>query len=420
MSKLFSQDCSNEYREKILAKVDEAHENGCATFEEDGEVLQFAEVDGDIIIEDQSAEPMEVTKLSANPEDENDLIATAVEIPAEEVPADEEVRTESDADSKLVSSIEINRIPGPDGDADDLVDDLTIDIEEGIESKEKSGTFSIRFKNVSEKYARAFAKVFSAMESELDKIVDSANVDEDVEVKFEGEGKMKVMSITVRKSAPVRTFSDGSEDEIPADEAEEKKQFEEGFKEGEEFEEGKESAELHEEQKEQSDEQPAEESTEDPTEEPEVDVTSVLDSANELVELVGEGVTKENAAEVKEKAEAILVQAEKLESNGAKMGALKAMCNKYSEECAACLDAAEEVVEEEKEFSDSDPKITLTVENLEPASVSQLLKPAGFEPEVEKEPDYAPVVDPNSEEQGRQFSLKSSASVNPYLRTEIK
>lgn len=414
MSKLFSQDCSDEYREKILAKVDEAHENGCATFEEDGEVLQFAEVEGDIIIEDQSAEPIEVTKLSANPEDENDLIATAVEIPAEddEVLAEEEVRTESDADSKLVSSIEINRIPGPNGStANDIVDDLEILIEEGIENKEKSGTFSIKFKNVSEKYARAFAKVFSAMESELDKIVDSANVDEDVEVKFEGEDKLKVMSITVGKSAPTRTFSEVPEDETPTEKAEEKESFEEGFKEGEEFEEGKESEELHEDQKEESDE--------------DVDVTSVLDSANELVELVGEGVTKENASEVKEKAESILVQAEKLESKGAKMGALKAMCNKYSEECAACMDAEEvptddAMVEDEKQFSDSDPKITLTVENLEPASVSQLLKPVGFEPEPEKEPDYAPVVDPNAEEQGRHFSLTAKTSVNPYLRTEIK
>lgn len=429
MSKLFSQECSEEYREKILDKVDEAKENGVATLEEGDEVLQFAEVEGNVIIEDQSAEPYEVTKVSENPEDENDLVLTAVDIPLEE-----EVHTESDTDddSKLVSSIEIKRIPGPDGEADDIVEDLEIQIEEGIEDKEKSGTFSIRFKNVSEKYARAFAKVFSAMESEFDKVVDAADVDEDVEVKFVGEDKMKVMSITIGKVKTSRTFSESGDESEEKEETEEKSEFEEGFEEGVEYEKGKqaeevdenkgESEETHtESETEETAEETSEESTEiDDASEEQMDVTTVLDAANDLAELAADGITKENAEEIKTKAEEILIQAEKLESEGAKMGALKAMCNRYSEECAQCLDAeaTEEVTEEEKEFSD--PKVTLTIENLEPASVSSLLRPAGADP-VEEVSETEPIVDPNAEEQGRQFSLKSNkTSVNPYLTTEIK
>jgi len=80
MSKLFS---DADYQEKINAKIDEAKANGSASLEEDGENLQFADVEGDIIVEDKTDGMSEVTRISPNPDDDNDFIVTAVDVPAE-------------------------------------------------------------------------------------------------------------------------------------------------------------------------------------------------------------------------------------------------------------------------------------------------------------------------------------------------
>jgi len=134
MSKLFSDETPLEYKEKIQEKMNEAHENGSATLDEDGELLQFADIDGDsIIVEDQTDGMSEVTHISQNPEDENDFVMSAVDVPAEEeTPADETTETvteETVTESENLESIEIKRLPGIDGPkADDIVDDLEIEI----------------------------------------------------------------------------------------------------------------------------------------------------------------------------------------------------------------------------------------------------------------------------------------------------
>jgi len=342
-----------------------------------------------------------------------------------------------------LSSIEISRIPGPDGDADDIVDDLEIEVETGIQDETKSGTdtYSLKFKNYSKKRAQMFAKIFSHCAECFDEVVKSANVDEDVQVKFE-DGKMKVMSVTF--GTPARTFSE------PED-------------------------------------KPAETPAETPADEPNTDLTEIIDSANKLAEMADAGITKENADEVKTLAEDIINKAEAAENDEVSLMCIKNMCGRFSEEAAKVADeevpadkpedapedkpedapenpvekAADEQVQVEEEqkvesnaspqvlqcpetgkwFIEedpekklydtqeeanevaarmfSDPKVTVTIEDLEPASVGSLL---GYEGKTEPEnEELEPKVNPNEGVTGgRQFSMTAPKNcINPLLYTEI-
>lgn len=430
MSKLYSETPDVELQNKVLAKIEEAHANGSSTLDEDGEKLQFADVDGDIIVEDQTDGMTEVTRISQNPDDENDLVMSAVDVPAEEPtpapvepePAPAEPTPETKNESENLASVEISRIPGPDGEtAEDIVDNLEIKVGEGIDDAEKSGTnqYSLKFKHYSKSKAEKVAKLFSACADCIDKVVESANVDEDVQVKFEGE-QMKIMSIRIGK--PVRTFS------IP--------------------------------------EEPAE-----PAADPKDEIKAIIEDANKLADLADEGITKENAEEVKTLAEEVIGKAEAIETEEFSMKSIKRMCSMFSEEAAKVMDAdpepepapapaepeptpeptpepepapaqkeesekavsqcpetgkwfvegddtpyesEEEAKEAAKSFSD--PTVTVTIENLEPASVSELL--GGTK---EEETPVEPVVDPNAGPTGRSFSMPASEKKydNPLLFTEI-
>lgn len=443
MSKLFSADTPEEYKEKVFEAIDEAKENGSATLETDGDLLQFADVDGDIIIEDQTDDINEVTRASENAEDPNDVILSAVEIPEEGEPSEEpteapteETKVESNnlddfkvdriegkngKDAENLQSITITRIPGKDGDADDIVEDLEITVDEGINDESKSGTdtYSLKFKNYSLNRAKVFAKIFSEMASPIQKIVDEANVDENVEVKFKGD-QLKVMSLKV--GTPTRTFSEESE------------------------------------------------------EEPTADVTKIIDLANELAD-VAENLNKDNAEEVKEKAESLIEECEECEKNECNTFSLKSfksLAKMFAETATEVLDAeevveepteepTEEVVEEVvtesnanptvlqceetgkwyiKEDPDmklydtqeeaeqvaaksfSDPTVEVTIKDLEPSTIADLLKQPGElsgEPAKEDEnPQAEPVVDPN-EGAGRSFSFTGNKkpSINSLLFTEI-
>lgn len=382
---------------------DSCVENGQATYNEDGEQLEFGLTeDGDVIVEDQ-ANGNEVTRISANPEDENDLVLSAVDVEdSVEDPKGEEEAFCGDRTYSVdnLPSVEITRLPGEDGehaDGEEILPNVDVNINTGIDDNDKSGTvqYSMKFKNYSEKGAKRLAKIFSEVVSPLDKIVSEANVDEDVKVDVKEDGTVKVMSITIGK--PTRTFSEGEEEE------------------------------------------PTDEPTEAPAEDPKAEADSLMEKANDLVEKVGEGVTKENAPEVKAAAEEILTAAEALESKGCNMRMLKLMCNKFSEDAAAVMDEEEVVVEDptespteepteeptdaafcgnQRSFSEGDPKVTVTVENLEPASVASLLKPAGVMEEPEADP-MEPKVNPN-EGEGRQFSaIKKETGINPLLHVEF-
>lgn len=363
MSKLTGPDANQEFVNKVFSAMDEAHENGHATIDEDGELLQFAEVDDDIIVEDQ-VNDNELTRISSNPDDENDFVLREEIVPKEaptEAPT-EEVKTESEN----LESIMIERIPGKDGEhAEDILPDYQVEIipGKGTENDPVTAEYSIKFKNYSKSKADRVAKLFTECVGCLEGIVKDAKVDEDVQVKFDEKGEMKVMSLHIGKG--VKTFS--------------------------------------------------EELSED------ADLTEVINKVNELTEKVEGEMTKEVAEEVKEECDKVMSMIDDLERKNVNMCALKSLVKKYSSDAAEELDKedpTEAPTEESKDFSD--PTVTLTIENLEPASVSQLLNGPGGE---EKDPEYpsketAPEVSPNAGEQGRQFSLKEKQTYNnPLLDT---
>lgn len=417
MSKLMSDEIAPELKQKFLDKCEECHQNGSATLDEDDELLQFADVDSDVIVEDQMNDN-EVTRVSENPEDENDLQLSAVEIPEEEpteVPTEEPTEEPKNfSEPELLESITIERIKGEDGEkADDIVEDLKIDVEEGIEDKEKAGIFSLKFKNYSKSKAQIVAKIFSAAIDSVEKVVKDAKIDEDVQVKFDKKDEMKIMSL--HYGAGAKTFSEG-EDE---------------------------------------------------------DVTEVIDLANELAEKA-ENIDAENAEEIKSAAEALIEKCESCEAEGMSLKAVKTLCKGFADSAAEVLDqeptqepteeptaepteepteAPTEEVKTESEhvhqcpetkkwFVDGDetpydteeeanahaavrefsePKVVLTIEDLEPASVSTLLNPeAKHEDEFPAEAEEEPKVNPNEGFQGRQFSMTTpKKSCNPLLFTEI-
>lgn len=360
MSRLFSEDCDQQFKEKVLAAIDEAHENGESDIKCEDCDLHFADVDGDVIVEDQENDN-EVTRFSENPEDENDLVMEAVDVDkeldenqemneaegaaaaAEEENPENDIESEDEKDLPEESeenheeeeekefsegldkspSIEIHVLNGPDGDhAEDIVEDFQCDVYNGIDDEEKSGTkeFSLRFKNFSMSKARKYVKLFSELLSPIDDIVDSANVDEDIDVKVNEDGELKVMSLKYGKKG-VRIYSDMDAVEVVPTPAEEPKKEEEG------------------------------EVVTDPVGIPKVEKTF-------------------------------------------------------------------------SEGGNEDPKVTVTVEGLEPASVASLLTPVGkSSDDVRPSDDVEPKVDPNEEgnEYSRKFSsVSSKKSCNPLLFVEIK
>lgn len=468
---------------------DSCVKNGQATYNEDGEQLEFGLTeDGDVIVEDQ-ANGNEVTRISANPEDENDLVLSAVDVEnSVEDPKGEEEAFCGDRAYSVdnLPSVEITRLPGEDGehaDGEEILPNVDVNINTGIDDNDKSGTvqYSMKFKNYSEKGAKRLAKIFSEVVSPLDKIVSEANVDEDVVVDVKEDGTIKVMSITIgtkkfsedvefvvivdyvgpmydahacksiegvkkyfypgRNPQEVLVVKAGMANTIAKDLRDGRPDWDEVYKSDilGSYDSWFELSKRFSDSTEDPTEAPTEEPTEAPVEDPKAEADSLMEKANDLVEKVGEGVTKENAPEVKAAAEEILTAAEALESKGCNMRMLKLMCNKFSEDAAAVMDEEEVVVEDptespteepteeptdaafcgnQRSFSEGDPKVTVTVENLEPASVASLLKPAGVMEEPEADP-MEPKVNPN-EGEGRQFSaIKKETGINPLLHVEF-
>lgn len=363
MSKLFSESTPAEYKEIIAEKVDEALTNGKAEYSADGKDLTFQKVDEDVLVADHSngEDQVEVTKVSTNPENENDLVMEPVDVEVhntetpdggkttvsttaasesedpiklcpethmfyiegkeDKYPTYEEAKkaldaskaTKTESEDQNLKSVQINVLPGEGVEPDaDIVEDLLIEPDMDVVGTQR---YSLRFKNFSEKKAKMIAKLFAASTEAIENMID-CDVDEDVQVKFEGD-KMKVMSVTIGK--PARTFSEPTE-------------------------------------------APTEEPTAAPTEAP--------------TETPTEAPTEAPTEEPTEK------PATKTESEP------------------------------------TDPKVTLTIENLEPASVGDLLKAGMDEPKE----DVAPVVSPNNANfKPKQFSVtpKQASSINPLLTTDI-
>lgn len=425
MSKLFSEDCSKEFQEKVFDKIDEALENGSSTLNEGDEVYQFAELDGDVVIEDQTDGANEVTRASIDENDPTNYALSEVEIPAEEPTA--EPTEEPTAETKVESEEEPTEEPtvapevekesitierpasmSVDGEDDEIVDEDVIDVQS---EEDGNAEFSLKFKNFSKKRIDKYVKIFSKVVKTADEVVASANINTDIKVKFEN-GEMKFFS------------------------------------------------------------------------EHDADVTEVINAANELAGMTKDGITKENAEEIKSKAEEVIEMAEKIEGDEVKLECVKAMCSMYSEKAAEVADQDEPTAEpseeptaepseeptaeptaepteepteetkvesrnqvmqcpetgkwyiegdpDEQKFdtqeeaeqvrakSFSDPQVKVEISGLEPASVADLLGIKKDEPKDENpEAPEAPKIDPNEGATHRQFSLSAQKSINPYLTTEI-
>lgn len=387
MSKMFSETTPDEYKEMIAQAVDTAKAEGEAKVVDEvtGDELLLSAVDGDVVVEDKYNDGVEKTLITSNPDDENDLVLTAVE---EKNPdgtvTTGTVETKTESEDQNLKSVEIEVLPGKGEEPEaDLVDNLRIEVDPDVEGTQR---YSMNFKNFSEKKAKMIAKLFSECKSAIEEMC-NCDVAEDVQVKFKGD-KMKCFSLTIGKDA--RTFS---EEEEPTEEP---------------------TAEPTSEPTEEPTEAPTEEPTTEPTAEPEVKTEEeVVEEGDALTDKVNEeGITKENADEIRTKADDLIIDAEKVECYSKKsMKAFKTLMKVYSDKAAEVK---------------GDPKVTVTIENLEPATVADLL--GGPEKEEEPKTDVEPKVNPNDNSFSgpRSFSLKDrmtkkgeSESINPYLTTEI-
>jgi len=363
MSKLFSDSTPDEYKEMVAEAAESAKEDGNSKVvdEESGEELLLSAVEDGVIIEDKYNDGVEKTLVTSNPDDENDLVLTAVE---EQTPdgatvegtVSEETKTESE--DQNLKSVEISVLPGKGDEPEaDLVDDLNIVVNEEVEGTQR---YSMRFKNFSEKKAKMIAKLFSESCKAIESLC-NCDVDEDVQVKFEGD-KMKIFSVTIGKAA--KTFSETTEET-----------------------------------------KDPEEPTTEPTTEPETKTEPEPEPKTEP-ETKTESETEDKIKLCPE----------------THMFYIEGKEEKYP-----TYEEAKKVLEGTKEETktESEPSVTVTIENLEPASVADLLG-VKEEKEDDKKNELEPKVNPNEHSFGdgpKAFSLVDrmgkEESCNPYLTTEI-
>lgn len=230
MSKLFSEETSAEFKQKVSDKVAEAKEHGSAELVEGDENLQFAAVEDGIVVEDQ-ANDNEVTLITENEDDPMDLKMEAVsmadekldETPAEvraeekkqyeegfqageqyregkeaaeadlakeeapkaepkvEVPA-EEVKPEVRKESETEPSVEVDPVKGKDGKhIENTVPEVKVEVSAGVKNAEKAGlkSFSFHFIGASEGYIANTLKTFSEVMDAVEDTVESVEKQED-------------------------------------------------------------------------------------------------------------------------------------------------------------------------------------------------------------------------------------------------
>lgn len=137
MNKVFSDSTSDDYKEMIAGKIDEARQFGMAELDNGVDNLSFAEVNGDVAIEDKK-NGNEVTLAKTTGEGDTKLVAAAPSTTA----------TEKDVISP--------RIKGEDGEhlpEGESQDDVKVSIEPAITDPEKAGM------------KRSFSLVFSGFDS---------------------------------------------------------------------------------------------------------------------------------------------------------------------------------------------------------------------------------------------------------------
>lgn len=461
MSKLFSDSTPTEFKEKIAEKIEEAKKNGSSELVEGDESLQFADLGDSVIVEDQ-ANGNEVTRISDNPEKEDDLVMEAVDM--SEAPLTEEEKEQYNEgfkageqfeegkqdqleksegfsdDSKTLPDAKVELQEGADGThITGTIPEIEVKIEQGITDAEKAGVknYSLRLKNFSDpamaaRMASAIRKAFSSEEELAKEACDGAQVDKSIDDALRTETKSDADA------------TDGKAEDAKA--AEEEKEAKDKTDEsmGEEAHDTAEAAEgKTEEFADKTEQDKADESAGEDKSVDDKELKEIVDKANELaqkVEELKETRDKETAEEVKDMSEKLLERAETYAAKGHDMTEVKEKCTQFSGISNEILDKIQQGVgkdaevkvdENEVKVTDADgtkeTKVeadaedatpTVTVEGVEPTPMKVLLTPAGADPD---ELDITPKVNPNdASTTGKVFSqVEKVESSNPFLTCEF-
>ena len=177
MERLFSDSTPSEFKESINEKVKEAKETGASELIDGNKDYQFAELeDGTVLAEDKEND--EVTKITVNSENTDELNLEVAEPPKKEVEAapTEEIVTASKARKKIYSEggmnetksqpdVQVEVSEGTDGKhIADTVPEVDIKIDTGVDDKNKAGLGTGRFSvTLTCSTEKQFGKVFSAI-----------------------------------------------------------------------------------------------------------------------------------------------------------------------------------------------------------------------------------------------------------------
>lgn len=279
MTKIFSSETKEEFLDLVSQKIDEAREKGTAEIVDGDNNLQFAEVDGKVIIEDQGNEN-EVTAV-IDPETEGgETSLEAVEVPEEETKTESKKKTRKFGTNEYPNSEPdaiVKTQEGTDGDhVTNTAPDIQVTIDEGVTDDEKAG---MKIYSISTKGFCGDDKI-SKMAALLKALLNDL------------EGDKEVIA-EVSPEIATTSFAEEPETEpesSPSDEA----------------------------------------------------VDALVEKANGLTEKVKEleeTSDKETASEIKAMAEEILAEANKLEAEGHDTETLKSMCDATMTYASQVLDA---------------------------------------------------------------------------------
>lgn len=464
MSKLFSDSTPAEFKGKITEKIEEAKKNGSSELVEGDESLQFADLGDSVIVEDQ-ANGNEVTRISDNPEKEDDLVMEAVDMSDaplteeekeqynegfkageqfEEGKQDQMEKSEGFSDeSKTLPDAKVELQEGADGaHITGTIPEIEVKVEQGITDAEKAGVknYSLRLKNFSDpamaaRMASAIRKAFSSEEELAKAACDGDQVDKSIDDSLRTETKSDADA------------TDGKAEDTKAAEEERAAKDKTDESMGEEAHDTAEAAEGKTEKfADKTEQDKADESAGEDKSVDDKEIKEIADKANELaqkVEELKETRDKETAEEVKDMSEKLLERAETHAAKGHDMTEVKEKCTQYSEISNEILDKIQQGVgkdaevkidenkvkvtdaegtKETKVEADADDKSSaVTVETPEPTPMKVLLTPAGVDMDDMNDIDITPKVNPNdASSTGKVFSqVEKIESSNPFLTTEF-
>jgi len=148
MSRMFSDDTPDYEKQEVIDKIEEAKENGSATLIDGENNLEFTAVDDSTVLVNDN-DTGEVTKVTENPEDEDDLELEKVESKSYNRRSSRRSRRyySSNEYPDSLPDAEVEIPEGEDGDhIEDTVPEIEVSVDTGITDPEKAGmkTYSLR------------------------------------------------------------------------------------------------------------------------------------------------------------------------------------------------------------------------------------------------------------------------------------